>query len=322
MAPASDNTKAPTTTRLSRLHRMAFGIAVYASPRRLPDAAQDSLPGAGQALLGGLPTRRAPTKGFKLTSCSPSSFPKFRLAQATFRVCWGVCPSRRQGRVDEPDPSRWSSGTIVAPESRAGNGLFPISAGQTRRTFRPTASAYQETTCGDKPMRAGGRFLVIDLRFFQVGPFRRLVFRDVFVPDWGCRPGQNRPASARNVHEGRSPATRGHDRRSLGATLGQTTAALAPIPRQHTARPSPQREKLPGPHYTTFGGKLPAKNRGRASTRTCPDEPRSPQEKGVCCEAFPSRVKMIAWSADRHVSIQGGDGTCRRSDNPRLVGRS
>ena len=33
---------------------MAFGLAVYASRCRLPFLAQDSLPGAGQALLGGL----------------------------------------------------------------------------------------------------------------------------------------------------------------------------------------------------------------------------------------------------------------------------
>jgi hypothetical protein len=37
---------------------------------------QGSLPDAGQALLGGLGTRRAPLKGFQLTSCSLSSFPK------------------------------------------------------------------------------------------------------------------------------------------------------------------------------------------------------------------------------------------------------
>jgi len=37
---------------------------------------QDSLPAAGQALPDGLSTRRVPTKGFKLTSCSLSSSSK------------------------------------------------------------------------------------------------------------------------------------------------------------------------------------------------------------------------------------------------------
>ena len=55
---------------------MASGLAVYVSRGGYPLAAQDSLPGAGQALLDGLSTRRAPMKGFKLTSCSLSSFPK------------------------------------------------------------------------------------------------------------------------------------------------------------------------------------------------------------------------------------------------------
>jgi hypothetical protein len=55
---------------------MAFGLAAYVSRCRLPSTAQGSLPGAGQALLDGLDTRRVPTKGFQLTSCSLSSFSK------------------------------------------------------------------------------------------------------------------------------------------------------------------------------------------------------------------------------------------------------
>jgi len=45
-------------TKFSRLNSMAFGLAVYVSRCRLPFTAQDSLPGAGQALLGGLPPAR------------------------------------------------------------------------------------------------------------------------------------------------------------------------------------------------------------------------------------------------------------------------
>ena len=53
---------------LSTLNSMAFGLAVYASQRRLPDTTQDSLPVAGQALLDGLFTRRVPLKGFRSAS--------------------------------------------------------------------------------------------------------------------------------------------------------------------------------------------------------------------------------------------------------------
>jgi hypothetical protein len=55
---------------------MAFGLAVYASQGRFPDTTQDSLPAAGQALLGGLRTRRVPLKGFKAASYISSPFPK------------------------------------------------------------------------------------------------------------------------------------------------------------------------------------------------------------------------------------------------------
>lgn len=54
VAPAIGTTKAPTTTTLSRLNSMAFGLAAYVSRCWLPVTAQDWLPGAGQALLGGL----------------------------------------------------------------------------------------------------------------------------------------------------------------------------------------------------------------------------------------------------------------------------
>ena len=49
---------------LSTLKSMAFGLAVYASQCGLPRATQDSLPAAGQALPGGLSTRKVPRKGF------------------------------------------------------------------------------------------------------------------------------------------------------------------------------------------------------------------------------------------------------------------
>jgi hypothetical protein len=46
----------------------AFELAVYASQWVCPRPAQDSLPAAGQALPGGLSTRRVPRKGFRASS--------------------------------------------------------------------------------------------------------------------------------------------------------------------------------------------------------------------------------------------------------------
>jgi len=54
MAPGKCKAKAPAMRLLSKLVSMAFGIAVYASRDGLPRPAQDWLPGAGYALLGGL----------------------------------------------------------------------------------------------------------------------------------------------------------------------------------------------------------------------------------------------------------------------------
>ena len=67
MALGTTKAKAPTKG-LSKLNSMAFGLAVYASPGLLPHPTQNSLPAAGQALPGGLSTRRVPTKGFKAVS--------------------------------------------------------------------------------------------------------------------------------------------------------------------------------------------------------------------------------------------------------------
>jgi len=73
VAPGMCKAEAPAKG-LSTLNSTAFGLAVYASPPGLPHSTQDSLPAAGQALLGGLSTRRAPTEGFRvlLTSHPPS----------------------------------------------------------------------------------------------------------------------------------------------------------------------------------------------------------------------------------------------------------
>jgi hypothetical protein len=54
VAPADSRTKAPAMTKLSGLDSMASGLAAYVSRCWSPFTAQGSLPGAGQALLGGL----------------------------------------------------------------------------------------------------------------------------------------------------------------------------------------------------------------------------------------------------------------------------
>jgi hypothetical protein len=83
VAPATLTTKAPTTTTLSRLNSMAFGLAVYASRCRLPFIAQDSLPGAGQALLDGLLPARSQYK--------VSNHSIFLLIQASWRNLGPSC---------------------------------------------------------------------------------------------------------------------------------------------------------------------------------------------------------------------------------------
>jgi hypothetical protein len=52
--PRTGNDEGADDNRLSRLNGMAFGLAAYVSRCWLPVTAQGALPGAGQALLGGL----------------------------------------------------------------------------------------------------------------------------------------------------------------------------------------------------------------------------------------------------------------------------
>ena len=79
---------------LSTLNSMAFGLAVYASQGRLPDATQDSLPVAGQALLDGVLTRKVPLKGFRAVDYISFSFPKL----AWRKRCNLGASSRPKGR--------------------------------------------------------------------------------------------------------------------------------------------------------------------------------------------------------------------------------
>ena len=69
--------------RLSRLNSMAFGIAAYVSRCWLPVTAQDWLPGAGQALLGGLPPAGFRQKVFNSLHVRCPPLPSF-LAQSPF----------------------------------------------------------------------------------------------------------------------------------------------------------------------------------------------------------------------------------------------
>ena len=75
VAPGMCTAKAPAKG-LSTLPSMAFRLAVYASPRRLPCSTQDSLPVAGQALPDGLlPARfqRKVSEGFVTSHPPPPS---------------------------------------------------------------------------------------------------------------------------------------------------------------------------------------------------------------------------------------------------------
>jgi hypothetical protein len=81
MAPAVRTTKAPTRMTISRLNSTAFGLAAYVSRCWLPVTAQDWLPGAGQALLSGLPPAGFRQKVFNSRHVRWPPFPSF-LAQS------------------------------------------------------------------------------------------------------------------------------------------------------------------------------------------------------------------------------------------------
>jgi len=74
-APALTTTKAPALHFRGSITQLQHWLSTLRS-MGYPMTTQDSLPAAGQALPDGLSTRRVPTKGFKLTSCSSSSSSK------------------------------------------------------------------------------------------------------------------------------------------------------------------------------------------------------------------------------------------------------
>ena len=77
---------------------MASGLAAYVSRGWLPIPAQDSLPGAPSGSPGRAFTRRAPAKGFQLTSCSSSSFSKLAWHNPFF-FSNGLRPAGRPARA-------------------------------------------------------------------------------------------------------------------------------------------------------------------------------------------------------------------------------
>jgi hypothetical protein len=111
---------------------MAFGLAVYASWDRSPCRyTQDSLPGAGQALLGGLSTRKVPLKGFRnaiLTSLPP--FPSL-LGASLFSV--SVRP--------------WKTGILLGPGRAPTLPGLPIRSAllPAHSAFPTLALSWQET---------------------------------------------------------------------------------------------------------------------------------------------------------------------------------
>src|SRR5690349_2830693 len=117
VAPGHRTAKAPAKG-LSALNSMAFGLAVYASQCGLPRPTQDSLPAAGQALPGGLFTRKVPLRDFRgviVTSHPPypsllGAIDVSSASNASTQTCFG-----------ESDRSRLWPGRVVAPpRSRTG----------------------------------------------------------------------------------------------------------------------------------------------------------------------------------------------------------
>jgi len=77
MAPAMSTAKAPTKFQLSRLNGTALGLAVYASPDAVTRTRRKTrFRPLAKRYRTGLNTRRVPMKGFRITSCVSSSFPK------------------------------------------------------------------------------------------------------------------------------------------------------------------------------------------------------------------------------------------------------
>jgi hypothetical protein len=124
--------------------------------RVAPLTAQGWLPGAGQALPGGLGTRRAPTKCFQLTSCVLSSSSKLL---GTIAVRGEITAARACGvgfvrnAVAAPSPLRYDSGAgrsdSRTPNKRSrefGNAFHCLIAG-----YDPTADTYgsydEDTGC-------------------------------------------------------------------------------------------------------------------------------------------------------------------------------
>ena len=77
VAPHRKNGKAPSFSKISRLDIAWLSVRRLRITVSVTLHRQGWLPGAGQALLHGLSTRRVPTKGFQLTSCLSSPFSGF-----------------------------------------------------------------------------------------------------------------------------------------------------------------------------------------------------------------------------------------------------
>ena len=119
----------PNDTYLSRLHRTAFGLAVYASQAPLRDKpTQDSLPAGGQPLPGRIHTCRVPYERFPLCWLLPTSLPPFPGFAWRTSGRPGRLPGRaphRSGLADFPHPAlrdtaslrnfRWHGRSEVAP---------------------------------------------------------------------------------------------------------------------------------------------------------------------------------------------------------------
>ncbi len=130
MALAKGTTKAPTTTRLSRLNNMAFGLAAYVSRGGFPPDRARLASGCWSSSPGRAFTRRVPIKGFQLTSCVLASSSKLL----------GTIPISRHASVfTRPAMSRFH---VLDPHVLVSALIHTASSGSRNTRFLPRPSSW------------------------------------------------------------------------------------------------------------------------------------------------------------------------------------
>ena len=149
---------------------MAFGLAVSASPCRLPHTTQDSLPAAGQTLPDGLLPAGFLRKVSELHPYISSSFPKLACAITS---------------TDAPKPHPLLRGVW--------NRRHPIAADSARTYGNPA-----RRTRADKPVSFRG-LLSVTYRSFDGDPGKRLSFTESLRRSSGPRFHRSAPELSREA---------------------------------------------------------------------------------------------------------------------------